>query len=250
MKAMLLAAGEGTRLRPLTLNLPKPMLPVAGRPVLEYTVAWLRYYGITQIAINLYHSPQAVTDYFGNGSAFGVEITYSVEEEILGTAGGVKRMSSFFDGAFVLVFGDVLTDFDLKALVECHFTRAEYPHLTMSLYHVSNPCDCGIVSLNREGRVVRYVEKPSRNEVFSDLANAGVLIIDSGLLEYVPDDRFCDFGLDLLPRLLLSGVPIYGWPVPDAAYLVDIGTPEKYVQVQREWPTASGRKFLPYVSEQ
>ena len=132
MKAMILAAGEGTRLRPLTLDRPKPMLPVAGRPLLDHIIAWLRHYGITGIAMNLHHRPQVVMDHFGNGADFGVHITYSVEEEILGTAGGAKRLSAFLDETFVLVYGDVLTDFDLGALVDFHRSRPKEAHLSMN----------------------------------------------------------------------------------------------------------------------
>ena len=244
MKGMLLAAGEGARLRPLTLERPKPMLPVAGRPMLEYTIAWLRYHGITEIGINLHHCPRVVTDHFGDGSAFGVHITYSLEETAVGTAGGVKCLAKFFDSTFVLIYGDVLTDFDLRPLVGFHLTRPKEPHLSMSLCRVPNPLECGIVSLDREGRVTAFVEKPSIDEVFSDLANAGVLIMDPELLEFVPENAFYDFGLDLFPRLLQSGVPMYGWRLPDTAYLIDIGSPEKYNQVQEEWPTQAAGKFL------
>ncbi|MBM4429423.1 MAG: nucleotidyltransferase family protein [Chloroflexi bacterium] len=249
-KGMILAAGEGTRLRPLTLDRPKPMLPVAGRPVLEYTIAWLRYYGITQIAINLHHCPQVVMNHFRDGSAFGVEITYSVEKAIQGTAGGVKRVARFFDGPLVLVYGDVLTDLDLKALVDFHFDRPVGPHMSMSLYRVPNPWECGIVGLNGQGRVIRFVEKPAVEDVFSNLASAGVLVVDPELLEYVPDGCFYDFGRDLFPRLLQLGVPMYGWPLPDTAYLIDIGTLEKYARVQQEWPTLAAHRFLGYGGEQ
>lgn len=244
MKAMILAAGEGTRLRPLTMNQPKPMLQIAGRPLLEYTIAWLRYYGATQIAINLHHYPKVVIDHFGDGSAFGVDLTYSCEEQILGTAGGVKRMAHFFDATFVLVYGDVLTDLDLKALVDFHFDQPAGPHLSMSLYHVPNPSDCGIVGVNEQGLITRFVEKPASQDVFSDLASAGVLVIDPELLEYVPEDCFYDFGRDLFPRLLTLGVPMYAWTVPETTYLIDIGSKNKYDKVQSEWPTSIARKFL------
>lgn len=250
MRAMVLAAGEGTRLRPLTLDRPKPMLPVAGRPILEYTLAWLRHYGVTQVAINLHHCPRVVMDYFGDGATFGMEITYSLEETILGTAGGVKRMASFLDGTFLVVYGDILTDLDLKALMGFHSNQPQGPHLSMGLYRVANPWECGIVKLNGQGRVTAFMEKPAREEVFSDLANAGVLLMDAKLLEYVPDDRFYDFGQDLFPRLLRLPIPIYGWPLPDTAYLIDIGTPEKYARAQREWPTPAARRFLRHGGEQ
>lgn len=244
MNAMILAAGEGTRLRPLTLDRPKPMLPVAGRPLLDHIIAWLRHYGITRIAMNLHHRPQVVMDHFGNGAAFGVDITYSLEEEILGTAGGAKRLSAFLDETFVLVYGDVLTDFDLGALVDFHRSRAQEAHLSVSLYHVPNPWDCGIVSLDEWGRILRFVEKPRKPEVFSDLASTGVLVVDHELLQYVPAGRFYDFGHDVFPALLQSGVPLHGWTIPDSAYLVDVGSPERYAQVQREWPTEAARAFV------
>ncbi|HEY7203335.1 MAG TPA: nucleotidyltransferase family protein [Methylomirabilota bacterium] len=245
MKAMILAAGEGTRLRPLTLDRPKPMLPVAGRPLLEHIIAWLRHHHITRIAMNLHHRPQIVMDHFGRGVDFGVDITYSIEDEILGTAGGAKRLAPFLDEPFVLVYGDVLTDFDLSALIEFHRSRPPEPHLSIALYRVPNPWDCGIVGLDGEGRILRFVEKPKREDVFSDLASTGVLVVDHELLQYVPAGRFSDFGLDILPALLRSGVPLHGWTIPDSAYLVDVGSPERYARVQREWPTAAARTFVP-----
>lgn len=183
-------------------------------------------------------------DHFGDGSSFGVEVKYSREEQILGTAGGVKRLSQFFDDTFVVVYGDVLTDFDLSALLHFHATRPDGPHLTMSLYHVPNPWDCGIVGLGAQARVRRFVEKPPVSDVFSDLASAGVLVMDPDLLSHVPDGRFFDFGRDLFPALLEAGVPLYGWPLPDSAYLIDVGSPERYAQVQDEWPTPAARRFL------
>ena len=245
MKAMILAAGEGTRLRPLTLDRPKPMLPVAGRPLLEHIIAWLRHHDVTRIAMNLHHRPQVVMDHFGSGAGFGVDITYSVEEEILGTAGGAKRLSPFLDETFVLVYGDVLTDFDLGALIDFHRSRPPAPHLSIGLYHVPNPWDCGIVGLDERRRILRFVEKPRRDDVFSDLASTGVLVVDPELLQYVPAGRFADFGHDVLPALLQSGVPLHGWIIPDSAYLLDVGSPERYAQVQREWPTDAARAFVP-----
>jgi len=119
----------------------------------------------------------------------------------------------------------------------------------MTLYHVPNPEECGIVSLDADGRIVRFAEKPALQDVFSDLAHAGVSVVDPELLEYIPGDEFHDFGRDLFPRLLQLGVPIYGWTLPATAYLIDIGTPEKYARVQREWPTPGARESLMEVGE-
>jgi NDP-sugar pyrophosphorylase family protein len=238
MNGVILAAGEGSRLRPLTRAQPKPMLPISGRPLLEHTIGWLRRHGITHISINLHHFARAVIDYFGDGSPFGVEIAYSVEETLLGTAGGVKRMARSFDSAFVVVYGDVLTDFDLRGLVALHASGAEEPHISLCLYRVANPLACGIVALGSNGRVNRFVEKPRAEDLFSDLANAGVMMVDPAVLDYVPDNRPYDFGADLVPELLRAGVPVYGWPLPSGAYLIDIGTPENYAIASRNWPAA------------
>jgi len=241
MKAMILAAGEGSRLRPLTLTCPKPMLPIGGRPGLEWIVLWLRYYDVKDIYINLHHRPEAVQRHFGDGEALGVHITYSLEHNILGTAGGVKRIEDQFTEPFAVVYGDVLTDLDLRSLIEFHYLQGPEPHITLSLYHTPNPTECGIVELDASphlasGRVTRFVEKPAAGDVFSDLANAGVLIVDPRLLSHVPAGAFYDFSIDLLPELLRRDIPVYGQAIPEHTYLIDIGTPEKYERVQVEWP--------------
>jgi NDP-sugar pyrophosphorylase family protein len=236
---MILAAGEGTRLHPLTLERPKPMLPVAGRPALEYTVAWLRRHGVRDLAVNLHHKPDAVRDYFGDGQRLGVHIRYSLEPEILGTAGGVRRLADFFDETFVVVYGDVLTDLDLSALIGFHRRRDDAggrPHLTLSLYHAPNPEACGILAVDAAGRVTRFVEKPPPDDIFSDLANAGIMIVEPGVVELIPPGVFCDFGHDLIPRMLAEGWPVHGMELPPESYLIDFGTPEKYRRVQVEWP--------------
>jgi len=239
-RAIVLAAGEGTRLRPLTLDRPKPMVPIDGKPLLEYTLKWLRGYGIQDVAINLHYRPEVIPHYFGDGSALDLCITYSHEDVILGTAGAVRKMAGFLnEGPLVVVYGDVLTDLDLGALLDFHLqTIARDPSagVTMSLYHVSNPTEVGLVGLDDHGRVTCFVEKPKPEEVFTDLANTGVLIIEPNVVAHIPPNVFYDFGLHLFPQLLQSGVAMYGWVIPDETYLLDIGTLEKYAQAQREWP--------------
>ena len=239
-RALVLAAGEGTRLRPLTLNLPKAMVPVAGRPLLAHILAWLARYGIRDVAINLHHCPDVITDFFGDGSACGVRITYSYEERLLGTAGAARRLQHFLrDGPFVVAYGDVLTDLDLTALLAFHRARvAATPGAaaTLALYRVPNPTEVGLVGLDATGRITRFLEKPRPEEVFTDLANAGVLVAEPAVLDAIPEGRFADFGLDVLPGLLAAGAPLYGWPIPEGTYLLDIGSLEKYAQAQREWP--------------
>ena len=244
MRAMILAAGEGTRLRPLTLTTPKPMLPVDGRPTLEWILLWLRAYGIREAAINLSYKPEVIESYFGDGARCGVRLTYSIEETLLGTAGGAKRLEGFLNEPFVLVYGDVLTDLDLGALIAFHQAQAAGPHVTLSLYHVPNPTECGIVGVDANGRVTQFVEKPPAQEVFSDLANAGVLVIEPEILASVPAETFYDFSMDLFPRLMEAGIPFYGWEAAPQSYLIDIGSHEKYAQVQSDWPTPAMRQLL------
>lgn len=239
MRALILAAGEGTRLRPLTLDRPKPMVPIAGRPLLEHTVCWLRDHGVCEIAINLNYRPEAIVEHFGDGTRFGVQITYSHEDPILGTAGAVHRLAGFLGrDPFLVIYGDVLTDLDLDALLVFHQERAaRNPSVgaTISLYHVPNPTEVGLVGLDGDGRITRFVEKPRPEEVFTDLANAGVLVVGPCAIPYIPPDTFYDFGRHLLPQLLEAGIRLYGWVIPPETYLLDIGTPEKYAQAQRDW---------------
>lgn len=240
VRALVLAAGEGTRLRPLTLDKPKPMVPINGRPLLDYTVSWLRDQGVSNIAINLHYKPEVIVEYFGNGKAHGINIHYSPEPKILGTAGAVRKIKDWVEGdPLVVVYGDVLTDLDLNAMLKFHrqaFKNDPATAITMSLYHVPNPTEVGLVGMDETGKVNRFVEKPKASEVFTDLANAGVLILQPAVLDLIPDDTFCDFGLHILPMLLQTGLSVYGWVIPQHTYLLDIGSPEKYEQANREWP--------------
>jgi NDP-sugar pyrophosphorylase family protein len=232
MKAMILAAGEGTRLRPLTDIYPKPMLPVGGQPLLERTVGWLRAHGIAEIAINLHHRPEAITRHFGDGSRFGVRITYSPEEQLLGTAGAVRRLEGFFDTTFAVVYGDVLTDLDLTALAAFHAGSGSVA--TLALYRADpQPTARGLVALSEQGRVTRFLEKPRSEEVFDGLINAGVYILEPAVVPFIPIDRPSDFGRDVFPDLLQRGMRLSGWPIPPATTLIDIGSPESYRAAQQ-----------------
>jgi NDP-sugar pyrophosphorylase family protein len=238
MKGMILAAGEGKRLRPLTNHLPKPMLPLAGRPLLEHIITHLRDCGVTDLALNLYHLPTMVMDYFGDGRRWGVHLRYSVEEHLLGSAGGVKRLQSFFDDTFLVYYGDVFTQADLRPMIALH--RHSGALATMGLYRVPDPWNRGIVQLDSSQNIVRFVEKPARDEVFSDLANAGICILEPTVLERVPAGRMWDFGHDVFPQLLSDGVQVAGYVIKDL--LIDIGLPEKYKQANR---VAAGQLAYP-----
>jgi len=237
MKALILAAGKGTRLGSLTENYPKPMLPVGGKPLLAHHMAWLRSFGITEVAVNLHHAADVIRDFFGDGERYGVKLTYSYEPELMGTAGAARRLEHFLDERFVVVYGDVFSNVDLARLESFHVdglaAAAAGAGLTMSLYQVPNPTECGLVELDAGGRVRRFVEKPPLEEVFTDLANSGILICDPALLSEVPAETVYDFGRDLLPALLAQGCPVMGVPLTDGEYVIDIGTPASYTRAQQ-----------------
>jgi NDP-sugar pyrophosphorylase family protein len=229
MKGMILAAGEGRRLRPLTDQAPKPMLPLAGRPLLEHIIVHLRNCGLTDLAVNLYHLPAVVMDYFGDGRRWGVNLRYSVEERLLGSAGGVKQLESFFDDTFVVYYGDVLTWADLRPMIEFH--RHAGVTATLGLYQVPDPWNRGIVELNQDGAIVRFAEKPPPEQVFSNLANAGIYVLEPAVLARIPAGQPYDFGHDVFPRMLADGLPLAGYVLQD--FLIDIGLPEKYEEANR-----------------
>ncbi len=235
MKGMILAAGEGRRLRPLTNHTPKPMLPIAGRPLLEHVITHLRDCDVTNLAINLHHLPGAVMNYFGDGSRWGVKLRYSLEEQLLGSAGGVKRLQSFFDETFIVYYGDVFTQTDLWPMIALHQHTGAL--VTMGLYHVPDPWNRGIVQLDKRQRIIRFAEKPARDQVFSHLANAGIYVMEPKVLERISPGEVSDFGSDVFPRLLAEGVTMSGYVIHD--HLIDIGLPEKYEEANRLASTQS-----------
>lgn len=235
MKAIILAAGEGRRLRPLTERVPKPLLPLAGRPLIDHLVALLAGNGVKEIAINLHHRPETIREHLGDGSKFGVRITYSHEEALLGSAGAVKRLGRFFDESFFVLYGDVLTNIDLSALAAYHRSRGAV--LTMALHQTDEPERCGIAEVDSDGVVRRFQEKPVAGETSSRWANAGVYVVEPSVLRFIPQDSFFDFGDQLIPLLLERGEPVLAY-VSDS-YFLDIGSNERYRQAERD--LASGR---------
>jgi NDP-sugar pyrophosphorylase family protein len=216
---MLLAAGEGQRLRPLTSRQPKPMLPLGGRPLLEHNVRLLAQYGIREIAINLHFHPEVVVDYFGDGSRFGVEIAYSHEPELLGTAGAVKKMASFFSEPFLVLYGDNFTDCRLDRLIQFH--RQKGGLCTIAAFQRENVAASGIIGLDDTFHVTRFLEKPSPDQVFSNWVSAGLLVMEPAVLDFMPASGPSDFGRDVLPALLRSGHPIYGYPMTENLLWID-----------------------------
>jgi mannose-1-phosphate guanylyltransferase/phosphomannomutase len=230
LKAVVMAGGEGTRLRPLTSNQPKPMVPVAGRPCMEHIIGLVREHDITRIVATLAYMPQTIRGYFGEGSHLGVELNYSVEEVPAGTAGSVKLCQHYLDETFLIVSGDALTDVDLSALIEFHARVGAMA--TLALKRVENPLEFGVVITDAEGRIERFFEKPGWGEVFSDTINTGIYVLEPEALEHVPDDEPYDFSRDLFPRLLEAGVPLYGCVVD--GYWQDIGSIVQYQEANRD----------------
>ena len=226
MKAMILAAGEGTRLRPHTLSTPKVLLPIGGTPLIEYTLSWLKSYAISQVAINLYNLGGKIEDYLNGGTRLGMNILYSREKTLLGTAGGVKKMENIFEKTFVVVYGDVLTDFNLDAMVQFH--KIKNALATIAIFKVLKPKDFGVVKMNDEGMVLNFVEKPTVNPETENYVNGGIYVLEKRILDYVPSGEFYDFAYDLFPKLLKNSLPIYGYVLKADDYIIDIGTLERY----------------------
>ncbi len=232
-KAMVLAAGRGTRLRPLTDHTPKCMILLGGKPLMEYTITWLRRYGVKEVMINLHHLPAAVTEYFGDGSRWDLRISYSQEPEALGTAGGVKNVAAFFDGPFFVWYGDNLSTCRLDRLWERHRGRGGIA--TIAVHYREDAVHSGIVELGDQDRITRFVEKPKREEVSSHWANAGIFVLQPGFLDAIPSTRPVDFGRDIFPAMLAQGQPLYGYPMSGDERLWWIDRLEDLRWVEGQW---------------
>ena len=221
-----MAGGEGTRLRPLTSNQPKPMVPIVGRPCMEHIVELLRQHGFEDVVVTLAFMPQAVRSYFGSGESLGVRMSYSVEETPAGTAGSVLLARDELDDTLLVISGDALCDVDLGALVRFH--REKGASATIGLVSVDNPLEFGIVVTDEDGRIERFLEKPSWGQVFSDTINTGIYVLEAEVLRHVPADRPYDFSKELFPLLLEMGRPLYGYVLD--GYWQDIGNLDQYRQ--------------------
>jgi NDP-sugar pyrophosphorylase family protein len=217
---MVMAAGLGTRLRPLTDVLPKPMVPIANRPVLHHLLNLLARHDVREVGVNIHAFPELIQRYFGDGSSLGMHIEWSHESELLGTAGGTKQLEAFWEHETILVTsGDGLHDVDVTALLGHH--RRTEALATLALKPVDDPSAYGVAILDRDTRIRGFQEKPSRDEARSDLANCGVYAIEPELLDRIPKGTFYDFGHDVWPALVQAGEPIYGYTT--MAYWNDVG---------------------------
>jgi mannose-1-phosphate guanylyltransferase/phosphomannomutase len=221
-----MAGGEGTRLRPLTSNQPKPMVPIVGKPCMEHIVELLKEHGFDDIVVTLAFMPQAIRGYFGAGESQGVSIRYSVEESPMGTAGSVKLAEGALDEPFLVISGDALCDIDLGALVRFHQEKEAL--VTIGLKSVDNPLEFGIVVTDEDGRIERFLEKPSWGQVFTDTINTGIYVLDPEVLRHVPEGQPYDFSKELFPLLLEMGRPLYGYVAE--GYWQDIGNLDQFKQ--------------------
>lgn len=229
MRAVLMAGGSGTRLRPLTCDLPKPMVPILNRPIAEHIINLLKRHQITEVIATLHYLPDVFRDYFQDGTDFGVQMTYAVEEDQpLGTAGCVKNIAELLDETFLVISGDSVTDFDLTKAIEFH--KRKQSKATLILTRVPNPIEFGVVITDEDYRIRRFLEKPSTSEIFSDTVNTGTYILEPEILEYLPENQECDFSKDLFPLLLKKDEPMYGYIAE--GYWCDVGHLDAYRESQ------------------
>ncbi|HTR75052.1 MAG TPA: NDP-sugar synthase [Solirubrobacterales bacterium] len=231
MRAMVLAAGLGTRLRPITFDMPKPMVPVLNRPVMEHIVRLLAKHGFEQTIANLHWFPDLIKDHFGDGSAFGLSLAYSYEDELLGTSGGVRNVADFLGESFLVISGDALTDLDLTAMREFHESHDGIA--TLATKRVTDTSQFGVAITDAEGRIGGFQEKPEPSEALSDLANCGIYMFRRAIFDHFPEpgtskaakpgqpDGFADWAMDVFPRLLENDIPFYSHEID--AYWNDIG---------------------------
>ena len=229
MKAMILAAGAGTRLRPLTYETPKPMVPVVNRPVLHHVLDNLLRHGVSEVMINLFAQPEQVRGYCGDGSRWSLKIGYSQEPKLLGTAGAIKKVQKFLsDGPFFVMSGDGLSDIDLSAMLAFHKKRRSLA--TMAIKAVDSRFEYGVTLCDTAGRIKGFLEKPSWSDVFSNKVNTGIYIFEPEIFRYIPSGKVYDFGHELWPKLLKMKKPIFAYET--GAYWTDIGNLDEYRRCQ------------------
>ena len=227
VKAVMMAGGFGTRIQPLTNSIPKPMLPVVNLPMMEHTLDKLIQSGVDEVVILLYYKPEVIKEYFGDGSRYGIKIHYVLPDDDYGTAGAVGFAREHLDTTFMIVSGDLVTDFDFDAIFEHHFQRES--KLTITLTSVENPLQFGVVITDENGKIEKFLEKPSWGEVFSDTINTGIYIIEPEILDYIPVGENFDFAKDLFPLLMKEGIDLLGYDAK--GYWRDVGNPDSYREV-------------------
>lgn len=244
MKALLLAGGMGSRLLPLTGQYPKPMAPVGNRPWLEHLITQLRDQGFREIVIALKHYPELVRGYFGSGRKWGVSIDYTLEKEALGTAGAIKHAESKLGNSFIVLNADVVQELDLKPLVDFHAGHGQA--VTIGLTEVEDPSQFGVVELAEGQRIVRFVEKPRKEEAPSRLINAGIYVMNKEALQLIPAGREVSIEREVFPKLIRTGMGVYGYQLK--GYWLDMGTRARYRQVH--WDVLDRKLPIPIYGEE
>jgi mannose-1-phosphate guanylyltransferase/phosphomannomutase len=230
MKAVVMAGGEGSRLRPLTIRRPKPMVPITGKPVMEHILNLLKRHGITDVVVTVQYLASNIEDYFGNGSQIGMRITYSREDVPLGTAGSVKNAEELLTEPFLVISGDALTDYNLTDIIKYHEEKKALATLTLA--HVPNPLEYGVIITGEDGHITQFLEKPSWGEVFSDTINTGIYVLDPQVFSYFEKDKPYDFSQELFPYMLRKGDPIYGYIA--SGYWCDVGNLSEYMRANAD----------------
>lgn len=230
MKAVILAGGEGTRLRPLTCNIPKAMVPVLNEPLIGRIINYLVNHGVDSLVLTVSYLPGVIEAHFGSGERIGVKLSYVLEKKPLGTAGAVKNVENDLDETFFVLNGDILTDLDLEAMLRFH--REKKAQVTFFLTPVEDPSAFGVVETDFDGRVLRFLEKPSPGVTSSNWINGGIYIIEPQVLRHVPSCEFYMFETGLFPKLLDMDIPMYGYQAKP--YWIDLGTPYSYLKVHHD----------------
>lgn len=232
MKGIILAAGYGKRLEPLTKAVPKPMIPVANKPIMQYNIELLKRYGIKDIIANIHYFPEQVENYFGDGADLGVNLKYSFEEKLLGTAGGARRMAktSGVNDTFIVISSDILTDINLSKFIAYH--KKKKAIATIALTPVQDTTQFGVVALDEQGRISAFQEKPARDEAVSNLVNTGIYIFEPEILDLIPDEGPFDFGHNVFPKLVEDKAAFFGYKMIE--YWNDVGGPEKLMAANAE----------------
>ncbi len=227
---MLLAAGIGIRLRPLSNDTPKCLMPIAGRPLLDWTLRWLRHAGVTECMINLHYLTDMVREFVGDGSQYGLCVHYSYEPVLLGTAGAVKKVADFFDEPFYVIYGDNFSQWNLRELKDVFELHS--PIAVMAVHWREDVTQSGMIEMEKDRQIKRIIEKPKSEEVTSHYVNAGFFFMDPGIFHFIPPDQYCDFSFDVFPKVLQAGQKMYAVKMDEP--VIGIDTIEAYEEA-KEW---------------
>jgi mannose-1-phosphate guanylyltransferase len=246
MKAVILVGGKATRLEPLTINTPKAMVPVLNTPFLEYLIHHLARHQIRDLILASGHLSHPIEGYLGDGSQFGVNLKYSIEDVPLGSAGAAKKAEKYLDETFLVLNGDIFADMDFTAMLRLH--RGKKAKVTIALTPVDDPTSFGLVDTDTQGRVTRFLEKPKPEEVSTNMINAGAWFVEPDVLNRVPPQTFVSFERNVFPELLDQGEPFYSYHSP--GYWMDMGNPEKYLQLHRDLLGGKSSHYIPAQSNE